>query len=133
MVTSDPDLEAAAAQRQIRPRYLFGATESSTVYIARGDKDGRTNEKIVCQLIGGARRRGPEGQLNHVLRDGAGTIVGMMRSHADVSDGFYGDGALERTAVDNLAISKGRTTRANTSLCVVNIVPAAAKRSEIVG
>lgn len=131
MVTTDPDLEAAAAQRQIRPRYLFGATERSTVYIARGDKFGRTTEKLVCKLVGGARRRGPEGQTNHVLRDGAGTIVGMMRSHSDIADAFYGDGAPERTAVDILAISKGRTTRANTSLRVVNIAPAAAKRSGI--
>lgn len=131
MVTTDPDLEAAAGQRQIRPRYLFGATERSTVYIARGDKVGRATEKIVCQLINSARRRGPEGQTNHVLRDEAGIIVGLMRSHSDVADAFYGDGAPERTAVDILAISKGRTTRANTWFRVVNIAPAADRRSKI--
>lgn len=131
IVTTNPDLEAAAGQRQIRPRYLFGATERSTVYIARGDKVGRATEKIVCQLINSARRRGPEGQTNHVLRDEAGIIVGLMRSHSDVADAFYGDGAPERIAVDILAISKGRTTRANTSFRVVNIAPAADKRSKI--
>lgn len=133
MVTSDPDLVAAAGQRQIRPRYLFGATKLSKVYIARGDKFGRTTDKTVYQLIGDSQRRGTDGQPVHVLRDGDGTIVGEMRSHADVADAFYGDGAPERTAVDILVISRGRTPLANSSLRIVKLAPAAVGRGRTTG
>lgn len=124
MVTSDPDLVAAAGQRQIRPRYLFGATKRSKVYISRSDKIGRTTDKTVHRIIGDSKRPGPDGQPHHVLRDGEGAIIGDMRSHADVAEAFYGDEAPERTAVDILVISRGRTPRDNNSFPTVNVAPA---------
>ncbi|KAJ4422762.1 hypothetical protein N0V82_002541 [Gnomoniopsis sp. IMI 355080] len=125
MVTSEPDLTAAVTCRQIRPRYLFGATERCTVYISRSDKHGRTTDKTVLRLIGEIQRRGCGGQPNHVLRDGAGVIVGVLTSHADVADALYGTGAPERTAVEILTISRGRTPRANTSIRAVHLAAAA--------
>lgn len=115
MVTSNPDLTAAATTRQIRPRYLFGATERSTVHIARGDKHGRTTEQSVLRLVGEVQRQGGGGQSHHVLRNATGAIVGVLASHTDVADALYGDAAPERTKVEILAISRGRTPRANTA------------------
>lgn len=106
MVTT-PDA-TAAADRQTRPRYLFGTTERSTVYISRGDMWGGTTDEAVIALVGVPRRKITSGQPSHVLRDGNGAIVGVLQSHADVADALYGAEAPERTAVELLTISRGR-------------------------
>lgn len=70
---------------------------------------GRTTDEAVIALVGIPRRKVVSEQPSHVLRDGNGAIVGVMQSHADVADTLYGAEAPDRTAVELLAISRGRT------------------------